>query len=88
MRFLIELYEAWNKPEEAEMWRVELSQTEAAEERDVTQKQDEPNFFTHKAVAFLDTLCHLLISTNLDFARGKSGKISTIRKKLKFTWSQ
>jgi hypothetical protein len=26
---LIELYEAWGKPEEAEKWRAELSQTEA-----------------------------------------------------------
>ncbi|MBW2580873.1 MAG: hypothetical protein JRD00_08020 [Deltaproteobacteria bacterium] len=29
---LIELYEAWNKPEETEKWRAELPQTEAVEE--------------------------------------------------------
>jgi len=29
---LIELYEAWGKPEKAEEWRVRLPQTEAAEE--------------------------------------------------------
>jgi len=29
---LIDLYEAWNKPEKAEQWRIKLSQTEAAEE--------------------------------------------------------
>jgi hypothetical protein len=26
---LIRLYEAWNKPEKAEEWRVKLTQTEA-----------------------------------------------------------
>ena len=29
---LIELYEAWNKPEEAEEWRAKLPQTEAVRE--------------------------------------------------------
>jgi hypothetical protein len=29
---LIELYEAWNKPEKAEKWRAKLLNTEAAEE--------------------------------------------------------
>lgn len=29
---LITLYEAWNKPEKADEWRVTLSQTEAVEE--------------------------------------------------------
>ena len=29
---LIELYEAWNKPEEAEKWRAKLVQTKAADE--------------------------------------------------------
>jgi hypothetical protein len=29
MNNLIDLYEAWNKPEEAEKWRAKLSQTEA-----------------------------------------------------------
>jgi len=29
---LIELYEAWNKPEKAEQWRAKLPQTEAMEE--------------------------------------------------------
>jgi hypothetical protein len=28
---LINLYEAWNKPEEAEKWRAKLLQTEAIE---------------------------------------------------------
>ncbi len=28
---LIELYEAWGKPEEAEKWRAKLPQTEAVE---------------------------------------------------------
>jgi hypothetical protein len=26
---IIDLYEAWNKPEKAEQWRAELPQTEA-----------------------------------------------------------
>jgi hypothetical protein len=29
---LIQLYEAWNKPEKANEWRAKLSQTEALEE--------------------------------------------------------
>ncbi len=29
---LIELYEAWNKPEKAEEWRIKLPQTDAVEE--------------------------------------------------------
>jgi len=29
---LIELYEAWNKPEKAKEWRAKLPQTEAVEE--------------------------------------------------------
>jgi len=29
---LIDLYEAWNKPEKAEEWREKLPETEAAEE--------------------------------------------------------
>ena len=29
---LIELYEAWNKPKEAEEWRAKLPQTEAVTE--------------------------------------------------------
>ncbi len=29
---LIALYEAWNKPDEAEKWRAELHQTRAAKE--------------------------------------------------------
>jgi hypothetical protein len=29
---LIELYEAWNKPEKAEKWRAKLAQTEDFEE--------------------------------------------------------
>jgi hypothetical protein len=29
---LIELYEAWNKPEKAEEWRTKLPQTEAVDE--------------------------------------------------------
>jgi len=29
---LIELYEAWNKPEEAKKWRAKLAQAEAVEE--------------------------------------------------------
>ena len=29
---LIELYEAWNKPEKAQEWQAKLSQTEAKEE--------------------------------------------------------
>jgi hypothetical protein len=29
---LIALYEAWNKPEEAEKWRAKLPQTEALRE--------------------------------------------------------
>ncbi len=29
---LIDLYEAWNKPEEAKEWQAKLSQTEAVEE--------------------------------------------------------
>jgi hypothetical protein len=29
---LIDLYEAWNKPEKVEEWRVKLPQTEASEE--------------------------------------------------------
>jgi hypothetical protein len=29
---LIELYEAWNKPEKAEEWRATLPQTEPAEQ--------------------------------------------------------
>ena len=29
---LIDLYEAWNKPEKAEEWRAKLPQTEAIEE--------------------------------------------------------
>jgi hypothetical protein len=29
---LIDLYEAWNKPEEAREWRVKLAQTETVEE--------------------------------------------------------
>jgi len=28
----VDLYEAWNKPEEAEKWRAKLAQTEALEE--------------------------------------------------------
>jgi len=31
MNNIIELYEAWNKPEKAEEWRAKLSQTEAME---------------------------------------------------------
>jgi len=30
MNNLIELYEAWNKPEEAEKWRAKLPQTEGS----------------------------------------------------------
>jgi hypothetical protein len=30
---LVDLYEAWNKPEEAEKWRVKLLHGENAEER-------------------------------------------------------
>jgi hypothetical protein len=30
MNNLIDLYEAWNKPEEAEMWRAKLPQKEDA----------------------------------------------------------
>jgi hypothetical protein len=30
IRNLIELYEAWGKPEKAEEWRVKLPQSEAA----------------------------------------------------------
>ena len=33
---LIELYEAWNKPEEAKEWRVKLPQSEAKEQWRVT----------------------------------------------------
>ena len=29
MNSLIDLYEAWNKPEKAEQWRAKLSKTEA-----------------------------------------------------------
>jgi len=29
---IIKLYEAWNKPEEAEEWRAKLPQTEAVEQ--------------------------------------------------------
>jgi len=29
---LIDLYEAWNKPEQAEKWQAKLSQTEALRE--------------------------------------------------------
>jgi len=29
---LIDLYEAWNKPEKAEEWRAKLPQTEAVEQ--------------------------------------------------------
>jgi hypothetical protein len=29
---LIELYEAWNKPEKAEQWRTKLPKTEAVEQ--------------------------------------------------------
>jgi hypothetical protein len=32
MNNLIDLYEAWNKPEEAEKWRTKLPQIEAVEE--------------------------------------------------------
>jgi hypothetical protein len=32
MKNLIDLYEAWNKPEEAEKWRAQLPKTEAVEE--------------------------------------------------------
>ena len=32
IHLLIQLYEAWNKPEEAEKWQAKLSQTEAMEE--------------------------------------------------------
>jgi hypothetical protein len=32
MRNLIEIYEAWNKPEKAEEWRAKLPQKEATEE--------------------------------------------------------
>jgi len=31
-RGLIDLYEVWNKPEEAEEWRAKLAQTEAVNE--------------------------------------------------------
>jgi hypothetical protein len=32
IRYSIQLYEAWNKPEEAEKWRAKLPQKEAMEE--------------------------------------------------------
>jgi hypothetical protein len=32
LQSLITLYEAWNKPEKAEEWRVKLPQTKAVEE--------------------------------------------------------
>jgi len=32
MRNLIEIYEAWDKPEKAEEWQAKLPQTEAVEE--------------------------------------------------------
>jgi hypothetical protein len=32
MNNLIELYEAWNKPEKAKEWRAKLPQTEAVDE--------------------------------------------------------
>jgi hypothetical protein len=32
MKDLIDLYEAWNKPEKAKEWQVRLLQTEAAKE--------------------------------------------------------
>jgi hypothetical protein len=46
------------------------------------------NFFTHKTAEFLDTSCHRFVSTNLDFAPSKSGKMSTIGKKTNITWSR
>jgi tetratricopeptide (TPR) repeat protein len=35
---LIDLYEAWNKPEKAEKWRAKLPQTEATIERHINTK--------------------------------------------------
>jgi len=32
LRYLIALYEAWNKPEKAEEWQAKLPHTEAVEE--------------------------------------------------------
>lgn len=35
---LFKLYEAWNKPEKTEKWRIKLLQTEAMDERQNTFK--------------------------------------------------
>jgi hypothetical protein len=32
LNILIQLYEAWNKPDEAKKWRTKLAQTEAVDE--------------------------------------------------------
>ena len=47
---LIELYEAWNKPEKAKELRAKLPQTEAVKEWHVTQKRLQ--LLTHKNARF------------------------------------
>lgn len=47
---LIALYEAWDKPEQANQWRAKLPQTEASREWHVTPKP--PQFLDLKHVTF------------------------------------
>jgi len=63
---LIELYEAWGKPEKANEWRAKLPQAE-----NIRKRHSPPNgpiFLTYKASEFLDKACQQNVSTDLDFS--------------------
>ena len=74
---LIELYEAWDKPERAKERRAKLPQTENMSKQ-VTWLQNGPNFFAYKTSDLLDTQCRQNVSTDLDFAHFRHGSTSII----------